>query len=663
MRTVPEFGVDWYPEQWPEVDWASDVERMAAYGFDCVRIMEFAWSLIEPEPGQFDFTLFDRAIALLAAHGLQAIIGTPTATPPVWLSAADIFRISADGKAHGFGTRRNVCYNAPAYRTAVSRVLRAIADHYGQDRRIIGFQVDNEIGHEGTDRCYCRHCATAWHGWLQGRYASAVAMNATWGSLFWNTAYRSFDQVPVPLRQPATGHNPGLLLDYDRFCSDSAVDFAWEQGRILRSRLSDWQWMTTNLFPPPLSNTIDMEKLTQGMDFAAWDNYPVWGEQDEPFPWQFSAMAQSYVRGLRGNVAFTVMEAMSGIQGHACLGHLPPERQVALWAIQAIARGANRVVFFRWRTAPYGQEQLCHGLIDADNCETERLRMLAAMMVRAKLELGPVIGQTLCSPVCIGYSKDDARVLREQYLSKGLYLKAAPYAQAGYDLELARWFAPFATFGINADVKPVGSIDLKSYKIISLPLYQMADPEVVGRLAEWVERGGCLVLGYRAGARDLNNHSVSQILPGIFQKLAGIRVPRFESLNMTQVALRIGLAPARGQVWADIIELDTARVAATWTDRRKFYRGHPAVTVNTVGRGQVWYIGTSLNPAGIFLLYRRILTGCGLKFHFSGPHLERITRRTVDGRDHTVLLNHSARACAVAGRRIGPWDWQVISDK
>ena len=109
-----------------------------------------------------------------------------------------------------------------------------------------------------------------------------------------------------------------------------------------------------------------MEALTDGMDFASWDNYPVWGDQDEPLPWQFNATAQSYVRGLRGAEPFTVMEEMSGFQGHVCLGHLPPERQVALWAVQAVARGANRVVFFRWRTAPYGQEQLCYGLVDGD---------------------------------------------------------------------------------------------------------------------------------------------------------------------------------------------------------------------------------------------------------------------------------------------------------
>ena len=508
MKNFLEFGVDWYPEQWEPHIWQAEAHRMASYGFTCARIMEFAWSIVEPAPEIFDFGLFDRAIDTLDAAGLEVIIGTPTATPPSWMAGQDVFRLSPSGQAHDFGTRRNLCYNAPAYRQAARRISQAVADHYGSDTRVIGFQIDNEVGHEGSDRCTCSHCQLAWQIWLEKRYGNTAALNKAWGAVFWGASYTSFGQVPVPRLQPATGHNPGLLLDYDRFCSDAAIDFVQEQTDILRNRAGKDQWLTTNLFPPPLSNAIDMEKLTSGMDFVSWDNYPIWGDQDQALPWQFTALAHAYIRGLRGGAPFTVMEEMSGIQGHVCLGHLPPEKQVALWSVQAVARGANRIVFFRWRTAPYGQEQLCYGLLDTDGAETERLRVLADMMSRSRKELDGIAGIPLASPVCLAYSKDDARVLREQYLSKGLFLKAAPFTQAGYDLEMAKWFAPYATLGINADAIPVEHLDPDAYRLITLPLYQLADPVLVERLATWVRNGGTLVLGYRAGTRDLRNHSV-----------------------------------------------------------------------------------------------------------------------------------------------------------
>lgn len=659
MNSALEFGVDWYPEQWEPSLWPDDAHRMASYGFSCARIMEFAWSIVEPEPGSFDFSLFDKSMDILDSASLKVIIGIPTATPPSWMAGHDVFRLSPSGLAHGYGTRRNLCYNAPAYRQAARRISQAVANHYGQDPRVMGFQVDNEVGHEGSDHCICAHCREAWRIWLTKRYTDPAAMNETWGTVFWGASYTQFDQVPVPRLQPATGHNPGLLLDYHRFCSDAAIDFVQEQTGILRSRTGRNKWITTNLFPPPLSNTIDMEGLTKGMDFASWDNYPIWGDQDQALPWQFTALAQAYVRGLRGAVPFTVMEELSGIQGHNCLGQLPPEKQVALWAVQAVARGANRIVFFRWRTAPYGQEQLCYGLLDSDGTETERLRVLVAMMARSRKELDGIAGIPIESPVCLAYSRNDARVLREQYLSKGLFLEVAPFAQAGYDLELAKWYAPYATLGVNADVIPVERLDPKAYRLIALPLYQLANPEFVGQLSAWVQAGGTLVLGYRAGARDLRNHSVREPLPGIFREMAGIRVPRFESLNNGKAALRFGLIPAHGTVWADIIETDTAKVVATWADRGKFYRGNPAITVNTYGSGKVWYLGTSLEPFGMLVLYRRILREAGLKPHYLGAAIERVQRVDANGKSRTILLNHSARPKRLPGGRLEKWDWCI----
>ncbi len=652
-----EFGVDWYPEHWEESRWESDAERIAGYGFRCVRIMEFAWTIVEPEPGRFDFSPFDRAVATLAAAGLKAIIGTPTATPPRWLSDRPVFRASPTGAAHVYGTRRNLCYNAPEYAEAAARVVKAVAGRYGGDPRVAGFQVDNEIGHEGSDRCVCAHCRAAWGRWLAERYGDVGALNEAWGAVFWNTTYGSFEQVPVAGLQPSTAQNPALVLDYDRFCSDSAGRFARAQTDALRAAAAPGQWITTNLFPPPLSNAIDMEALTEGMDFASWDNYPVWGDQDEPLPWQFNAVAHSYVRGLRGGGPFTVMEEMSGFQGHACLGHLPPEPRVALWAVQAIARGAERVVFFRWRTAPFGQEQLCHGLVDGDDRETERLRAVAAMMERATAELSSLAGERVESPVCVAYSKDDARALREQYLSKGLLLRVSPTVQAGYDKELAAWFAPYATLGVGADVASTRSLDPERYKVVSLPLYQMADPAVVDRLAGWVERGGSLVLGYRAGARDLRDRNVDAALPGLFAELAGVAVPRFESLNDTSVRLRVGAVPGRGTVWADIIEPTTAEPVAVWTDRGKFYRGYPAVTVNRVGEGRVWYVGTSPDPVAMLMLYRRILKAAGLRPRFVGADIEAVVRRDAEGRSWRLVLNHSPRRRRAYGVALEPWGW------
>ncbi|HTX74453.1 MAG TPA: beta-galactosidase [Rectinemataceae bacterium] len=656
------FGVDWYPEQWDASRWEHDVERMHEYGFRVVRIMEFAWQLLEPSPGHFDFSLFDRAIDLLGSRSIRVILGTPTATFPAWLadSGPAVLQVAPDGRTRDFGTRRMGCFNSPAYREAAARIVEACASHFGGDQRIIGWQIDNEIGNEGSDRCVCDNCRAAWHAWLERRYGSVAELNATWGAVFWGTSFQRFDQVPVPRTQVATSFNPALLLDYDRFMSDSCVSFVNAQIDIVRSHTRPDCFITTNMCPPPLSVSIDLERLAGKMDFASWDNYPVWGNQSEPYPYQFQSFQQTFIRCLHGSEPFTVMEEFSGMQGHSSLGYLPPERQIALWTNQAIARGANRIVYFRWRTAPFGQEQLCYGLFDTDDSETPRARILRENMDEVSAAFSSFASTRFESEACLVYSKDDARLVREQNLSDALVMKPVEWMQAGYDVELARWFVPYVLFNVNADIKSVESVDLDKYKVISLPLYQMADPLFVDRLHAWVHKGGTLVLGFRAGARDRRNWNIGDQLPGLFAELAGIRVRRFESLNRETVRIGIGPFPARGEVWADVVEPTSARVVARYRDRRKFYAGSPCVTVNSHGKGKVWYLGTSPNPAALYFLYRRIFREAGAKPHFLGNGLEMVERRTALGSRLRVVLNHGSRPRRALGRRIPPFGWAVI---
>ncbi len=661
MSGALSFGAAWYPEQWDESKWETDADRMRDFGIDVVRMMEFAWAVLEPRKGQYDFSLFDRAIEILSKRGIGVILGTPTATFPSWLlDEGEVLQLSRSGKRRDYGTRRMGCFNSPAYRDASARIVGACAGHYGKDERVLGWQVDNEVGTEGSDYCVCENCKAAWHAWLERRYGEISRMNAEWGTVFWGAGFPSFDKVPLPRDQVATGFNPGLLLDYRRFQSDSAAAFVGEQVAILRAAMRPGAFVTTNLYSPPFSNAIDFERLTRGMDFASWNNYPSWGDSKEPLPYFAQALAESYVRGLGGYGPYSVLEAFCGFQGHDCLGYLPPERQMALWTNQAIARGADRIVYFRWRTAPFGQEQLCYGLRDADDRDTERYGALSANAREAKAAFSSFASEPIESEACLVYSKDNLRVLSDQYLSKGLYLKPVEWAQAGVDMELVKCFAPFVVFNVNADVKSAASVELSRYKVISLPLHQMADPRFAAELEAWVRTGGHLVLGYRAGARDMRNWNASETLPGPFAGMAGIRVPRFESLGELSVGIRIGPIRAKGGVWADIVEPAGAKVVARYADRRKFYSGLPCATMNALGSGAVWYIGTSLDPIGIFILYRRILKAAGVEPRFLGMGVEAIDRKTKEGKTVKVVLNHNAQPRRALGRRIPGYGWAVI---
>lgn len=229
------FGVCYYPEHWPQTRWPEDAQMMRAMGLEIVRIAEFAWAKLEPTPGQYDWSWLDEAIDVLAKAELEIILGTPTVTPPAWLTRAhpEILRVDANGRARDHGTRRHTCPNSPTYRQFSRQIVRAMGERYGSDPRITGWQIDNEFGGGGTARCYCENCAKAFRDWLQARYGTLAALNNAWGTIFWSQTYTDWAQI-----RPPSDHidkkNPSHVLDYYRFASDSFVSYQQEQVDILR---------------------------------------------------------------------------------------------------------------------------------------------------------------------------------------------------------------------------------------------------------------------------------------------------------------------------------------------------------------------------------------------------------------------------------------------
>ena len=354
-----------------------------------------------------------------------------------------------------------------------------------------GWQIDNEIGNEGSHLCVCENCRNAFHRWLEKKYNGDVEeMNRVWGTVFWSTKYSEFTQVPVPKEQIWSIQNPGLILDYYRFLSDSAVGFSSSQVNILRERIEPDQWITHDIYQPSLHSVIDMADLVEPMEFAGFNNYPVWGDQDEPLPYYYLSYINSYVRGLKETGNYAVFEQICGFQGHFCLGYLPPEDEVVLWTNQAIAHGADMIFYFRWRTAPFGQEQLCYGILDPDGSNNSRLESLGRNIEENRETHTLIAESDIVKTACVIYDKDNLRVLRDQYLTKGLYMSPYGFVQAGYEIELARHFVPFTLYGINSDLKNPGNVNLSDYRIISLPMYQIADPIFAEKTRSLGQGGG-----------------------------------------------------------------------------------------------------------------------------------------------------------------------------
>lgn len=652
------FGVDYYPEQWTEKDYDEDISYMKDLGFSTVRLAEFAWAMFEPKEGKFDFSFFDKIIDKFHKANFQVILGTPTATFPPWLykKYPDIVQVTKNGIVRIIGTRRQASFHSDNYLKAADRIVTALAKHYGTHPAVVGWQIDNEPGHEGSDLDYSANSLKKFREWLKAKYKTIQNLNESWGNRFWGVLYSSFEEIPIPGAHLASGFNPIMLQDFYRFNSDALVSFIQRQATILKKYTKN-QFITTNLFPSPFLAITDMTELAKYLDFVSWDNYPVWGNMLEPHPYQMVAGTHEYIRGLK-NKNFTIMEQISGFQGHDLLGYLPVPGQLSCWLVQAIAHGADRVIFFRYRTARFGQEQLCYGIFDHDKKPTERYYELKNTISVIQRYADDFVYEPVPAQVAILHDIENRRNLLHQPITEGLR-KEFGFASVGYDYEFFTWFACVNALNVPTHVLPTSSANLKDYKVILLPLYWMIDTNFVSKLKEFVAEGGILVLGYRSGIKDLKGWMLDDTPPGPFKDLAGVEVRRFEALGNSEVKLRKGWFPLKGSKIAEIIEPKTAEVLAVYSDKQKFYKGMPAITKNYYGKGIVYYLGTSLGVKSLAYLYTRVLKQANLKYELFSLGLEKIYR-TGKLKDYEILINHSNKNKWYKFKKIPPYSFQII---
>ena len=622
-------GVAYYPEQWPRDRWHTDARMMAEAGLSLARIGEFAWSALEPEPGRFDFAWLDEAIEILHHEGLDIVLGTPTAAAPAWLIERhpDVLPIDINGRRQGFGNRRHYCPNQPAYQAATERIVRELARRFGSDRRVIGWQIDNEFG----GRCFCDACRNAFREWLSGRYGSVEHLNSSWGTAFWSQTYTRWDQVPLPQPDP-WDPNPGLALDYRRFMSDSYVRYQRLQANILRAD-STGQFVTHNLMGFGFGE-IDYGKLAGDLDLVSWDNYPGLSPDAS---YQSSALAADAMRGLKRK-KFWVMEQQVGSVGWAHM-RSPEPGQFRLWTYQAVAHGAEAVVFFRWRTARFGTEQHWHGILDADGGARGRYRDLRRLSIELR-ELAPWL--TRRSP--IGHV-----ALLHDYDSR-FALQAQPTnAALAYEETMQRHYEAMRSLGLGVDVL-VEAAGLDRYRVVVAPNLYVVDPDLAGLLASYVAAGGTLVLAPRTGVKDRFNAIPERPLPALLDALCGARVTDYMSVAADEGATfgDDGSENFEGDFrgWYEQLEVSDASVVATYRDGA--FAGSPAIVERDLGGGRVVYLAGAATRSTLDHLYRRLAHQRGLTTLDFPWGLEVVRLDGTSEGELLVVLNHLARTQRLA---------------
>ncbi|MGE5646020.1 MAG: beta-galactosidase [Acidobacteriota bacterium] len=633
------YGVAYYPEHWPESYWERDARLMQEAGVNAVRMGEFAWYLMEPREGVYDFSLFDRAIAVLAKHGIKTILGTPTAAPPKWLTAKypEALAVYPDGRPVNDQTRRHYCYNSPAYRRLSKKIVEEMAAHFKNNADVIGWQTDNEFNCH-IDECYSESCRRAFREWAKERYGTLESLNERWGNAFWSQSYDNWSELDLPFPAPAY-HNPALMLDYKRFLSASVISYQRDQVEIIRRYRPD-DFITHNGY----FKNIDYYEFSRDLDIFSFDNYPCFHDQPR-YP---VGARLTFSRGFSDR--FMVMEEQTGPGGQAYLLRAPRPGEMSLWAFQAIAHGADGMMHFRWRTARKGAEEYWSGVLEHDNIPRARydeFKREGSEVHRIEKE---VLGSKVVSDIAVLKDYDAEWVFDYQFLTKEVNIGA----------EYEQFFQAASEARHNIDF--IGeSADFSRYKVIFAPHLILMDEGLAGKIRRYVERGGTFVMSAHSAVKNRDNAMTDQVKPILVNDLFGVDAIDFQCYQPPSAgknAIRFAdgtLVPVH--VFADVLKTKTASPLATWN--ADFLKSGPAVTVNRVGKGQAVYYGSFFNLESARYLIRHFAAQFGLKPLMTGvPESVEVTRRTRGTTNYYFVLNHEDATVEI---KPGPGYFDVLA--
>jgi len=626
-------GGDYNPDQWPRDVWAEDMRLMKLAGCNAMSVAIFSWAHLEPAEGRFDFGWLDEVMDLLNGSGAYAVLATPSASHPAWLSAKypEVLRVGADGRRRRHGGRVNYCLTSPVFREKCAVMSAALAERYAEHPALGVWHVSNEYGGE----CHCDLCQAAFRDWLQRRYETLDALNAAWWAAFWGHTCTDWSQIESP-HELGERSIMGHQVDWRRFVTDQTVSFMLNEIAPLR-RIAPDVPITTNFMGTYPG--LNYWKFVEHLDRVSWDSYPLFHDRQDD--WKIAAhvaFTHDIYRAMTGGRPFLLMESTPSSTNWMPVMKLKRPGVHRLFSLQAVAHGADTVQYFQWRKSRGCQEKF-HGAV-VDHCGHENTRVFRDVAEVGEIlsKLDVVVGTTVRPEVAVIYDWENRWAIDAS---------AGPRREKrDYELTCVNHYRAFWGRSVPVDVINMGS-PLDAYKLVVAPMLYMVPAGVAERVERFVEAGGVFVTTYWSGIADESDRVFTGGFPGPLRKVLGIWSEELDVLyddESNRVAFNepndLELhGQYRAEVFCDLIHAESADVLATYQD--DFYAGRPALTVNALGKGRAYYVASRNEPAFLAALYGKLIEGLGIRRILKSNLPEGVTAqlRTDGRRQFAFLMN------------------------
>lgn len=595
-------GGDYNPEQWldmPEI-LEQDIERFKTAGINTVSVGIFAWAMLEPEEGKYNFDWLEKVIDRLWANGISVILATPTGARPKWMADKypEVLRVSADGHRNFFGARHNHCYTSPVYREKMRQINTELARRFDKHPAVVLWHISNEYGGE----CHCPLCQQAFRDWLKVRYGTIEALNKAWSTIFWSHVYNSFDQIESPSPR---GENElhGLKLDWKRFVTDQTKDFVDAEIAAIRDAGAE-KPATINMMYD--FQGLNYHKLADSIDIISWDTYPLWHKYPDAKVASDTAMQHDIMRSLKKE-PFLLMESCPSAPNWQGVSKLKKPGMLEAASLQAVAHGSDSVLYFQMRQSRGSFEKFHGAVIDHYGGADTRVLKEVGQVGSDLQKLQEVRGAQTVSEAAVVFDWENRWAMEDAAgpRNKGMHYKET--VQKSYDA--------FRKMGLNVDLIDMEQ-SLEEYKIVAAPMVYLFRAGFEEKVRAFVEKGGIFVMTYWSGIVDETDLCFLGGTPHGLMDVFGLRSTEIDGLydwECNHAAAAQESPFTKTYICKNLCDLVKPTTAKTLLKYQEdFYQGMPALTENTYEKGTAYYICADLEQDFYNDFYRMLAEKAGL---------------------------------------------------
>ena len=545
---------------------------------------------MEPSEGQYDLDWLERAITAASKHGIYTVLGTPTPAPPAWLTQKypETLRMYEDGRRAEHGNRQHFNFANPKYRELTRKIAEQMVKRFGRNPYVLGWQIDNEYAEESYDP----ETKAQFHQWLKVRYGTLDNLNARWTTVYWSQTYFDWSQIPIETRYG----NPGLLLSWKRFVSDTWRSYQKYQLEVIRANSDPRQFITTNMMG--WFDGYDHYTVSQDLDLAAWDDYVGKAHLDPAV----NGAAHDLTRGFKRK-NFWVMETQPGFVNWASINNSLDKGEVRAMAWHAIGHGADTVSYWQWRSALNGQEEYHGTIVGADGTPVPLFAEVEQIGKEFAKASPALAGTSVKSEVAILHSYDSRWAIQWQKHNR-------EYDPVG---EIVSYYRPLRAISQSLDIIPP-TAPLSQYKLVVAPGLNVLSDEAANNLSQYVRQGGHLVLGQRSAMKNDDNGLQPERQPGPLAGLLGGRVEQFYAL-IDPVPVQGQFGSGQCKLWAELLSAKdrSTEVLETYGKSNGWLDGQPAAITRQVSKGRITYIGAWLDDPGMIAAAKWMTDVSGVK--------------------------------------------------